>query len=297
MNAAKIIVIILAILIGAGPWANTALALPQGGNVVAGSSTVTQPGSTTMHVNQTTDKSIINWNSYSIAANERVQYFQPSSSSISLNRVTGQDPSLIYGQLSANGQVWVINPNGLLIGNGANINVGGFLASTLDISNEDFLNGNYNFKADSGQLSAISNYGNINAADGGYVVFISPSITNAGSITANSGSVSMASGEDVTLTFANNQLINLVINKETAGDALGIDNSGKITADGGAVILSAKAAGDALKTVVNNSGIIQARTIENKNGTIKLLGGMENNSINVGGTLDASAPNGGDGGL
>jgi filamentous hemagglutinin family protein len=113
-------------------------ALPQGGTVVGGNSTITQPNSTTMHINQSTDKSIINWQGYSIAANEKVQYSQPSSSSISLNRVIGADPSYIYGQISANGQVWVINPNGILVGNGAKINVGGLLLSTLNIGNEDF---------------------------------------------------------------------------------------------------------------------------------------------------------------
>ncbi len=125
---------------------DTVYALPQGGTVVGGNSTITQPNSTTMQINQTTDKSIINWQGYSIAANEKVQYFQPSSSSISLNRVIGADPSYIYGQLTANGQVWVINPNGLLIGNGANINVSGFLGSTLSIGSEDFMNGKYIFR-------------------------------------------------------------------------------------------------------------------------------------------------------
>jgi len=275
----------------------TVWALPQDGTVAAGGSTITQPDANTMHINQSTDKSIINWQGYSIGANEKVQYTQPGSGSISLNRVIGQDPSLIYGQLSANGQVWVINPNGLLIGQDAKINVGGFLASTLNINDNDFLDGNYRFQTMSQQLSAISNYGNINAADGGYVVLISPSITNEGNITTNSGKTYLASADEVTLTFAGNDLIGFTIDKATAQDALGIKNTGTITADGGQVILSAKAATDLLKTVINNEGIIQARTIENKNGTIKLLGGMENNAINVGGTLDASAPDGGDGGF
>ena len=289
------IIIILAIALWLVGWAvptNTALALPQDGTVAAGNSTITQPDSNTMNINQSTDKAIINWQGYSIGANEKVQYFQPGSGSISLNRVTGADPSIIYGQLSANGQVWVINPNGLLVGQNAKINVGGFLASTLNINDNDFINGNYNFTGTSTSFSTITNQGNINAADGGYVVFISPTINNSGSITANNGSVNMASGDDVTLTFANNGLINLVINKQTAADALGIDNSGTITADGGQVIISAQTAGDLLKTVINNSGVIQARTIDNKNGVIKLLGGMENNVTNVSGTLDVSAADG-----
>ena len=292
-NLKNKILIILAITI----WSGTAHALPQGANIAGGNSTISQPDAGTMHINQTTDKAIINWQAYGINANEAVTYFQPGSGSISLNRVTGADPSLIYGQLSANGQVWVINPNGLLIGPNANINVGGFLGSTLNITDQNFLSGNYNFKTVSSQLSAISNYGDIQAADGGYVVFISATINNQGNITANNGSVNMASGDDVTLTFANNGLINLTINKQAAADALGIENKGQIAADGGEVVISAQVAGDILKTVVNNQGIIQARTIENKNGVIKLLGSMDNNTIQVGGTLDASAPNGGDGGF
>jgi filamentous hemagglutinin family protein len=280
---------------------DTVYALPQDGTVVGGNSTITQPNSTTMQINQATDKSIINWQGYSIAANEKVQYFQPSSSSISLNRVIGADPSYIYGQLTANGQVWVINPNGLLIGNGANINVSGFLGSTLNIGSEDFMNGKYNFKAVSGQLSAISNLGNITAADGGYAVLISPSITNEGNITSNLAKTYLASADEVTLNFAGHDLIGFTIDKAVleamSNEQSAISNRGTITANGGEVILSAKAAGDLFKTVINNEGVIEARTIENRNGVIKLLGGMESNSIKVGGTLDASAPDGGDGGF
>lgn len=274
-------------------------ALPQGGTVVGGNSTITQPNSTTMHINQSTDKSIINWQGYSIAANEKVQYSQPSSSSISLNRVIGADPSYIYGQISANGQVWVINPNGILVGNGAKINVGGLLLSTLNIGNEDFMNGKYIFKQEAigNGLSAITNLGNITANNGGYVVLISPSITNEGNITSNLGKTYMASADGVTLNFAGNDLIGFTIDKGVIESAAGITNKGVITANGGEVILSAKAAGDLFKTVINNEGVIEARTIENKNGVIKLLGGMESNSIKVGGTLDASALDGGDGGF
>src|SRR3990172_3073802 len=209
-NLKNKILIILAITI----WSGTAHALPQGANIAAGNSTISQPDANTMHINQTTDKAIINWQGYGINANESVRYFQPRSGSISLNRVTGADPSLIYGQLSANRQVWLINPNGLLIGPNANINVGGFLGSTLNITDQNFLSGNYTFSRTSTSLSSITNLGNITADNGGYTVFISPSVTNQGNITANNGNVNMASGDDVTLTFANNGFINLTINKQ-----------------------------------------------------------------------------------
>jgi len=270
-------------------------ALPQGDKVVAGKSTISKPSPTSMQINQTTGKSIINWQGYSIGKNEAVTYKQPHSSSISLNRVVGTDPSRIYGQLSANGQVWVINPNGLLVGKGAKINVGSFLGSTLNITDNDFLNGKYRFINTTGSLSSITNLGDITANKGGYVVLISPTITNKGNISSKLGKAYLASGDKVTLTFANDNLIGFNIDKETA-DAL-IKNTGKISANGGEAILSAKSAGDLLKTVINNKGIIEAQTIENRDGKIYLLGGMKNNAISVGGTLDASAPKGGDGGF
>jgi filamentous hemagglutinin family protein len=268
-----------------------AYALPDGGNVVSGASTMTQPNAATLQINQTTDRSIINWQGYNIGANEQVFYFQPSANSISLNRVVGVDPSHIYGSLSANGQVWVINPNGLLVGNGAKINVGSFLGSTLNINDNDFQNQHYQFNTPTA-LSSIINQGEINAGDGGfYVVLISPSITNDGAIRSNLGKSVLASGNDVTVHFAGNDLIGFKIDQAMI-EGIGITNTGKITANGGEVILSAKGAGDLFRTVINNTGIIEAQSIEEKNGVIKLLGGMEHNAITVGGTLDASAQNG-----
>ncbi len=289
-------------------WPQAARALPKDGAVAAGSSTISQPNKTTMHINQSTHKSIINWKSYSIGANEKVQYFQPSSSSISLNRVTGVDPSYIHGQLSANGQVWVINPNGLLVGNGAHINVGGFVGSTLNINNEDFMNGRYKFimaERPGAAAAGITNQGHIAAERGGYAVLISPSITNEGSVASPLGRAFLAAGDEVTLNFAGNELIGFTIDKAVlertedrqGGTTAGITNKGGIAADGGQVLISAKVASDVMKTVVNNEGHIAARTIENKNGRIYLLGGMENNSVRVGGTLDASAQDDGDGGF
>ena len=286
-------------------------ALPRDGSVVGGSSTISQPNATTMHVNQTSNKSIINWQGYSIGGSEKVQYFQPGGGSISLNRVTGVDPSQIHGQLKANGQVWVINPNGLLVGDGARVNVGSFLGSTLNIGNEDFMNGKYDFKTNpsfkGGGEGGILNKGDITAQQGGYVVLVSRAVTNEGTIRSELGKSYLASGDEVTLNFAGDDLIGFTIDKGVAEQILasssdaegqgGILNKGKITAHGGEVIISAKAAGDLLKTVINNEGIIEARTIEDKNGVIKLLGGMESNRIEVGGTLDASAPDGGDGGF
>jgi len=274
-------------------FGSTVYALPNGGSVVVGKSTISKPDVRTMHINQTTNKAIINWQGYSIGTNEQVRYIQPSAGSISLNRVTGVDPSFIYGWLSANGKVWVINPNGLLIGAGAKINTGGFLGSTLDIGNNDFMSGNYKF---TGKTGSITNIGVITAANGGYAVFISPTITNKGTIASDLGKTYLASGNEITLNFAGNNLIGFTIDK-SAASGLGITNKGTIRANGGEVILSADIASKMMKDVLNNTGVIEAKTIAEKNGVIKLLGGMKNNAVKVGGTLDASAPNGGNGGF
>ncbi|MCM8822593.1 MAG: filamentous hemagglutinin N-terminal domain-containing protein, partial [Candidatus Omnitrophica bacterium] len=132
-------------------WPIQALPMPNAGNVVAGQATISQPNATTMQIDQFTQKAIINWQGYSIDANELVRYVQPGASAIVLNRVIGGDPSRIYGQIQANGQVFVINNAGILVGAGAKIDVGSFLASTLNISDSDFLSGKYNFVQDSGK--------------------------------------------------------------------------------------------------------------------------------------------------
>ena len=277
-------------------FSTTAWALPQGASVVSGTSTVTKPDSQTMRVTQTSDKSIINWQGYSIGPSEKVQYVQPSSSSISLNRVVGQDLSLLYGQLNANGQVLVINPNGLLIGSGAKINTGSFLGSTLNIGDDDFLKGTYKFRQQ-GAVASIKNLGSITSQAGGYVALISPTITNEGSITSDLGKTWPMTGSEITLTFKDNDLFSYTIDKEAAEAALGITNKGTITANGGEVILSAKVASNLMKTVVNNEGVIEAKTIGAKDGKIYLLGDMEHNTVKVSGTLDASVPTGGNGGF
>ncbi|SEM56900.1 filamentous hemagglutinin family N-terminal domain-containing protein, partial [Syntrophus gentianae] len=260
----------------------SAYALPKGEQLKAGNSTFSRPNATTLNITQTTKKSIINWQDYSIAAGESVRYTQPSSSAISLNRVTGSDPSKLYGSLSANGQVWVINPNGLLVGKNARITVGGFLASTLGLSDQDFLTGNYSFRGDA-SVGSILNSGEI---QGGYVALISPSISNEGMIQASRGTVALASGEQVTLNFTGNDLVGFVVDTGTASSA-GISNSG--TLSGNSVLLTSKGASDVVRSVVNNTGVIEARSIEERNGEIVLAGDEVTNT----GLVDASGTQGG----
>lgn len=266
-------------------------AAPTDGTVSAGSATITGgAGSTT--ITQTSQNAVINWQSFSIGAGESVQFVQPNSSSVTLNRVIGPDPSIILGSLSANGKVFLLNANGILFGQGAQVNVGGLVASTLSLSDSDFMAGRYKFSGTS--QASVLNQGSINA-DGGYVALLGANVSNEGVISARLGTVALAAGDAITLDVAGDGLLNVTVD-QSAVNAL-VQNSGLIQADGGQVLLTAQAAGDLLQGVVNNTGVIQAQTIENHKGTIKLLANMQSGTVNVGGTLDASAPNGGDGGF
>ncbi len=267
-------------------------ALPAGGVVAAGAAGIANSASATT-ITQSSASAVINWQSFGIGAGQTVQFIQPGSSSVALNRVLGSDPSSILGNLSANGKVFLLNPNGILFGSGASVNVGGLVASTMSISDANFMAGRYAF-TDAGNGSVV-NQGNITAADGGYVALMGRSVSNQGVISARLGTVALAAGNAITMDIGGDGLLNLSIS-QGAVNAL-VENGGMIRADGGRVLLSAQAAGNLLHTVVNNTGVIQAQTIGNRNGAIFLLGDMQTGTLNVGGTLDASAPSGGNGGF
>ena len=209
---------------------------------------------------------------------------QPSSQAIALNRILGQDPSTILGNLSANGQVFLLNPNGVLFGAGAQVDVGGIVASTLSLSNDDFLAGRYTFAGEPSGAGVV-NRGTIEAAQGGYVAFIAPSVANEGVIRANGGTVALGAGAQVTLSLAGDQLVGFSVDKAALG-ALA-ENRQLIQADGGTVILSARAKDALLSSVVNNDGVIEARSVSNRDGVIRLEGG-DSGVVAVAGTLDAS---------
>ncbi|MBR0803991.1 filamentous hemagglutinin N-terminal domain-containing protein [Bradyrhizobium japonicum] len=249
--------------------------LPTGGQVVSGQATISQSGNA-MTINQSSDRMIANWQSFSIGAGSSVTFNQPGASSVALNRVVGQDPSRILGSLSANGQVFLINPNGIAIGKTGSVQTGGFVASTLGISNADFLAGRYNFTGSGG---AITNEGSIS---GKVVALISPSVSNSGRIT---GSTALAAGTDVLLDFNGDGMLSVEVKASTVKTLA--ENKGLIRADGGLAILTAKGASDAMKGVVNNTGVVQAASIGSRNGRILLLGDARHGEVNAGGTLRA----------
>ncbi len=269
-----------------------ATAHPVGGQVVSGSASITQAGNVT-EVRQSSADVSIDWLSFSIGAQSSVDFLQPSASAIAVNRITGTNGSQILGHLNANGQVYLINPSGILFGQGAQVNVGGLVASTLDVSDSSLDSDAISF-AGSG-TGSVTNEGTINAAAGGYVALLGNRVSNQGVITAQLGTVALDAGRAMTLGFSGNQLVHLQVDQSTLNNLA--QNGQLIQANGGLVIMSAGAKNALLASVVNNTGVIEARTVENHRGTIELLGGMTAGTVNVGGTLDASAPGDGNGGL
>ena len=260
-------------------------ALPTGGQVVSGQAVIAQSGSH-MTVNQTTNQAILNWGTFNIGANAAVAFNQPSSSAVALNRVTGSDPSAIYGSLSANGQVFLINPNGVLFAPGAHVDVGGLVASTLNIRNQDFLAGNYRFTRD-GSTGSVVNQGEL---IGKYVALLAPEVRNEGVIVARMGTVVLAAGEGVTLSLTGNSLIDVQV--DPASISTLVENRQMIQADAGTVVMSAQSANLLLGQVVN-SGTVEANGIAADGGVIRL---RASSTIANTGTLSADAGANGNGG-
>jgi filamentous hemagglutinin family protein len=270
----------------AAPAANE---LPTGGTVVGGTATISASNSR-MDVQQTSNRAAIDWATFNIGSQAQVHFEQPAGGAV-LNRVLDTNASEIYGRLTSTGLVFLVNPQGIYFAPGAQVDVGSLIASTLDIGNTDFLNGKLSFQGTS--ANAIVNQGNIVAAEGGTIALIAARITNEGNLTADGGNVLLGAGNKVTLDMGGPVKIRV---DEGAVNAL-ITQGGAIRADGGLVYLTAKSAGDLVSTVINHTGITEARTLATgKTGEIYLMGGMDKDQIKVGGTLDASAPNGGNGG-
>ncbi|MBX3166668.1 MAG: filamentous hemagglutinin N-terminal domain-containing protein [Candidatus Eremiobacteraeota bacterium] len=203
---------LLASLTMAAALYGTSLALPTDGQVTNGQVNIGNPVNGQMTIQQLSDRAIINWNGFSINANEALRFIQPSQLSAILNRVTGQDPSVILGSLQANGRVFLINPNGILFGAGSQVNVGSLMASTLDITDQNFLAGRYKFDQVEGKPAAsIVNEGTLTVTPGGFLVLTSPLISNQGVIVANVGQIALAAGEHTEINFDGQGLINIQV--------------------------------------------------------------------------------------
>ena len=240
--------------LAAPPSAN---ALPQGGVVVAGSARIGAPAANQLQVNQASQQAVINWNTFDIGAQAKVNFVQPNASASVLNRVLANDPTQIFGQLSANGQVYIVNPNGIVFGAGSRVDAGALVASTLNIADSDFMRGQARFTRD-GATGSVSNEGSLNAAPGGYVALLGARVANNGNIHAPGGSAILAAGDSVQLPVTASGLITLALSPASVNAAVSNGAEGIISAPGGQVYLSAAAA-SGLAAQALNQGQIAAR--------------------------------------
>ncbi|MET3614241.1 filamentous hemagglutinin family protein [Rhizobium aquaticum] len=273
-----------------GNIAASAQELPQGGTVASGNVTITQTAPTAMVINQTSGTAVTNWQSFSIGQGNSVAVVQPSTSSAMLARVNGNTTSTIAGSLSATGQFMLINPNGISITATGTVNAGGgFVATTLGISDDDFLSGKRIFKGN-GASGAVSNDGAITVGPGGYAALIGGTVSNSGTISVPMGKVGLGSGEIATLDFSGDGFLQVGVPTAAPGKGALVSNAGKITANGGSVHIKAAQARDAARQAINMSGVIEARSVSGSNGNIT-LGGSEG-EVAVSGKLDASSASG-----
>ncbi|EAY4680374.1 filamentous hemagglutinin N-terminal domain-containing protein, partial [Salmonella enterica subsp. enterica serovar Rubislaw] len=244
--------------------------LPTGGQIVGGQGSISTSGNQ-MTIHQQTQNMATNWHSFDIGKNNTVQFVQPDSSSVALNRVTGASGSQIMGTLKANGQVFILNPNGVLFGKDARVNVGGLVASTKNISTADFMKGQYTLSGNGNPGAQVVNQGSLTTAKGGYIVLAGERVSNSGTVTTPGGKTVLAAGKTVTLQLDNGGLTSVSVNGSVV-NAL-VENRGLISATNGQVYLTAKGQDMLLNTVVNNSGTVEAKGLASRGGEIVLNGG------------------------
>jgi filamentous hemagglutinin family protein len=258
---------------------------PQGGNVINGQATIQQETPSTLLIQQTSDKAFIEWNSFSIGESETTRFIQPGSSSVSVNRVTGGDPSQILGTLQANGQVWLLNPNGVAFGQTAVVDVAGLVATTAGIAANTLGSDLLSFDQAGLPEAEIINEGTITVQEGGLVALVAPRVENRGTLTARLGKVALTAGETFTLDLYGDKLVALAVG-QTLNTAIA-SNSGAIEAAGGYVTLSAGQAKQALDNVVNMNGVIHANVLNDKNGRIVL--GSAGGTTKINGTATVNS--------
>lgn len=262
-------------------------ALPEYNSTVGGSVTLDNSAAGVLDIHQHTSNAIVNWNQFNIGNSETVNVYQPSSSSILLNRVLDQNPTQILGNLNSNGHVWIMNGGGVLFGQNAQVNVGGIIATTADIDNDDFMNGNYHFNNPGLPGYSIINEGSIRA-NNGFVGLFASNISNRGTITANMGKVVLGATETYTVDFYGDGLINVALddlqNNTAQTNSYKAVNEGNIIAHAGHVEMTVAQGNATVERLIENkwTANIEANSVGyNKEGKIILGGGsntLDNNT-------------------
>ncbi|MFA4197997.1 filamentous hemagglutinin N-terminal domain-containing protein [Xanthomonas perforans] len=263
--------------------------LPTGGSIAGGTGTINAVNGSSRTVDQTSSRMALTWSAFDIGSSATMIFNQPSASSVVLNLVQSGNPTQIYGNINANGQVFLLNSNGVLIGNTANINVGGLVVSTLGTTVSKFMSGDYSLDAGGTTVAQVINSGTINAAAGS-AVLIGGRASNSGTITATAGNITLAGADAATLTFESGGfgvLIDKPLQLSLATEA--VDNSGTLSAPGGAIQLQARAAQGIFDRLINNSGTIRAASLSNgPDGSVSLIAsGGGSFDVAGGGSIDA----------
>ncbi len=264
-------------------------ALPANPAVTSGNVAYTRAGNT-LTASQTSQFAATTWSSFSIGKDAAVVIHTPGPNSISLNRVSGADGTRISGILTSNGKVFLSNPNGVVFTQGAKVETAALLATSLEIAETE--GDGSKFRLTGLTTGQVINEGTITTGEGGFVFLAAAKVTNRGTLTSQGGSIVLAAGQEIDLTLGGESGLTFTIT-QGALDAL-VANHDAIVTDGGRVMLTAKGADEAANAVVNNTGTIAARTVRNVAGRIYLLA---DDSAQVDGSLDASAPQGGPGGF
>jgi filamentous hemagglutinin family protein len=247
-------------------------ALPSGGEVIEGAGVIGQAydrqGTATLDVTQSDQRIIAEWVSFDIGRAAEVNFRQPGASAVALNKIYQGSPSEIFGALNANGQIFLVNTNGIVFGPGSQLDVAGLVASTLNIDNEDFMNGQYTF---TGQGGAVMNAGDL-MAPGGFIALLGSQVANSGTIVADMGSVALASGEKITVGLDGRNLISVAVDEAVTqhlekADAA-VENTGTLQAKGGKVVLTAKSLDGIFDNAINTEGIVEASAMNEVNGEI-----------------------------
>ncbi len=259
---------------GAGAQSPPAInQLPTGGTVVRGTATISQTATAqaaAMTVNQTSQRAVVNWNTFNLGSAASVNFVQPNAQAVTLNRVNDSNPSQIFGRITSNGQVFLTNANGVYFSPTSSVDVGAITATTHRISDDNFMSGKYVFERN-GATGKIINEGNITAALAGYVALLAPEVQNAGVVVARAGTVAMAAGETITLNIDGAGSLAGITTTPSAIATL-IENKHAVQAPDGQIILSAVALNKLQAGVIKNSGSLEANSLVSKGGKIYLEG-------------------------
>lgn len=260
-------------------------ARPQGGAVVAGSASISQTASRTA-VTQTSQRAAVDWRSFDVGRDHAVAFQQPNAASVTLNRVTGPDPSQIAGRIQANGQVVIVNGSGVVFHAGSQVDAQSLVVSAANVTNQNFMAGRMVFDRPGRPDARISNAGAITVGATGLAALVAPQVANSGTITARMGRVVLAGAEAHTVDLYGDGLMSVDVTREVrrapgGGTAL-VTNTGLIQADGGTIELTAKAADGIVQNLVSAGGRLQANTAGGRPGTIVVSG--------IGGSIMVEGP-------